>query len=785
MTIAPNGPGIPARGTSSAKSGIGTAFSAASRVWFTTSHGILNEIYYPRIDAACTRDIGFIVTGPHGYFSEEKRHATHTIAAIEPGVPAFRLINDAIDGQYRIEKSICTDPIRDVLLQHTRFIPAAEGLRLFLLAAPHLSNHGDDNTGRIDAYKGRPLLVAERADRAMAITIDAPWAQRSVGYVGTSDGWTDLRDHGDLSATYDFAPDGNVALCGEIDLAACDGEFTLAIGFGHTTPEAAHGCVAALNSGYATAERAYAEEWRQWFSGLDLTSPDDDVQVASAQVLHCHEAVSFPGGVIASLSIPWGFAKGDSDLGGYHLVWPRDLVEAAGGMLACGAHTDVKRVIDYLQATQNEDGSWPQNMWLDGTPYWNGIQLDETALPILLVDLWRRTVPDSDATRYWPMILRAAGFVVRSGPVTAQDRWEEDAGYAPFSIAASIAALLAAADLADDCGDQPSGVFWRETADWWNENIERWMYVAGTDLADEVGVDGYYVRIGASDPIGAASPTEGWVAIKNRPLSESMVNASEIVSPDALALVRFGLRSPDDQRILDTVRVIDHTLRVELPQGPAWRRYTGDGYGEHPNGDPYDGTGVGRPWPLLTGERGHFELARGAPRAAAGLADTMAGFAVGGLLPEQVWDGPTSTDHELAPGGPTGSAMPLVWAHAEYLKLRRSLATGNVFDLPPQTVGRYIDSSVDQPPAVWRPDMQVRSIEPNRPLRIVVHDHVDVVWSVDAWRTKQTTTATDTGQGVWYADIEPALPGVEFTMRWPDRWEGTNYWVSVNEEAVQ
>ena len=150
----------------------------------------------------------------------------------------------------------------------------------------------------------------------------------------------------------------------------------------------------------------------------------------SAAVLRVHESKSFRGGVIASLSIPWGFEKGDDDLGGYHLVWPRDLVEAAGGFLAAGALDDARRVLRFLQVTQEADGHWGQNMWLDGSPYWSGIQMDEAALPILLVDLATRagalTMEERD--RFWPMILRAAGFIVRSGPVSPQDRWEEDPG---------------------------------------------------------------------------------------------------------------------------------------------------------------------------------------------------------------------------------------------------------------------------------------------------------------------------------------------------------------------
>jgi glucoamylase len=205
----------------------------------------------------------------------------------------------------------------------------------------------------------------------------------------------------------------------------------------------------------------------------------------STAMLRAHDAVRFPGGIIASLSVPWGSSKGDDDLGGYHLVWPRDLVEAAGGLIAAGAHEDARGVLHYLQTTQEADGSWPQNMWLDGMPYWSGVQMDETAFPILLVDLANREggLPEGELARLWPMVRRAAGFLLRNGPVTGQDRWEEDGGYSPFTLAVEIAALLAAADLAVLMGAPEQAAYLRETADAWNDQIEDWTYATGTRLA--------------------------------------------------------------------------------------------------------------------------------------------------------------------------------------------------------------------------------------------------------------------------------------------------------------
>ena len=418
-----------------------------------------------------------------------------------------------------------------------------------------------------------------------------------------------------------------------------------------------------------------------------------------------------------------GLAKGDEDLGGYHLVWPRDLVETATGLLAVGAKDAARQVIHYLRAIQEGDGHWPQNCWLDGTAYWNGVQMDECALPILLVDLaWREgALPEAELRGLWPMVKQAAGFIVRNGPVTGQDRWEEDGGYSPFTLAVEIAALLAAADVADQLAAPAQAAYLRETADIWNGLIERWIYVTDTALAKEVGVDGYYVRIAPPETADAASPLTGFVRIKNRPTEVSSQPASQMVSPDALALVRFGLRAPDDPRIRNTIRVIDALLKVDLPAGPCWRRYNGDGYGEHEDGRPFDGTGVGRPWPLLSGERAHYELAAGDRAGAEALLAALEGFASDGhLLPEQVWDAPDIADRELFRGRPSGSAMPLVWAHAEHVKLLRSLADGRIFDMPPQPRQRYQLDGIRSRRDVWRVNHKCRNLSAGRILRVEV-----------------------------------------------------------------
>jgi len=797
IRYAPGWPGIPPRWTSSAKMGVGTALNQHSKVWYTLSHGILNEVYFPRVDQACTRDMGFIVTSGRDFFSEEKRHCTFENRPFEPGIPGYVLTNTDISGRYRIHKEVLSDPYRNVVLQKIRFEPLQGGLtdyRLFALLSPHLANCGYGNTGWIGDYKGFPMFFAEHDGVTLALASSAPWKKRSVGFVGASDGWQDLSRNSAMEWEYDRAENGNIAFTGEVDLATCKGEFLLALGFGGIWTEAGQQARSTLFEDYSEIRQHFVSQWSKWqqtLLPLDAQPRQCDRYRASTAVLRTHESKDFLGGIIASLSIPWGFNKGDEDLGGYHLVWPRDLVETAGALLAAGAVTDAVRVLRYLEATQEIAGNWAQNLWLDGRPYWSGIQMDETAFPILLLDLLRREAPESigKLERWWPMVRQAVSFILRNGPVTQQDRWEEDAGYSPFTLAAEISALLAAAEIADLLGHGEQAQTMRDTADAWNDNIERWVYATGGDLAAQLGVEGYYVRISPPDTDGAASPTQGFVPIKNKPPGQDGERAYHIISPDALALVRFGLRAPDDPRIVNTLRAIDALLAVELPQGPCWYRYNGDGYGEHKDGSAFDGTGIGRAWPLLAGERAHYCLAGGHRDEAEALLTVLENSTSGqsGALPEQVWDAADIPALELFRGKPTGSACPLVWAHSEYVKLRRSIRDGKVFDQPPQTVQRYLKEKHVRQIFGWRFNNKTRSIPKNKTLRIVMLTAATVHWSIDGWKTSHDTETRDTGLGIHVLDLPTAsLPAGDqavFTFYWPEekRWEGKDYSVVVEK----
>lgn len=790
---APGQPGIAPRWTSSAKSGVGTAIESRSRVWFTTSHGILNEVYYPRVDQANTRDMGLLVTAGADFFSEEKRHTKSAVSLLAPGVPGYELTNTCVEERYRIVKTIISDPERDVVLQDIRFEAlrgARTDYRLYAILAPHLGNQGADNSGWVGDYKGVPMLFAERGSRALALACSANFAAASCGYVGVSDGWQQINARKRLTDCYTEARNGNIALTAEVDLERCDGRFVLALAFGPSAAEAGQDARAALLRDFDSVRAMFVEGWNEFhkdsYDVRPRTPSAEEAYRLGIAILRTHEDKGHPGALIASLSIPWGNSKGDHDLGGYHVVWPRDLVESAGALLAAGRAEDARHALHYLMVTQDADGHWPQNMWLDGTAYWSGSQMDETGLPIMLADHLRRDGALGTLDP-WAMVRLAASYLVSNGPVTPEDRWEEDGGYSTFTLAVEVASLLAAADFADAEGESGVATYLRETADTWNDSIERWTYVTDTDTARASGVDGYYVRIAPCN-VNDGEPRESHVvSIKNHPRSASQMPYSDLVSPDALALVRFGLRAANDPRITNTIRVIDRVLRSETANGPVWHRYNDDGYGEHRDGAPFDGTGIGRGWPLLGGERAHYELAAGDVSEAERLLESLRHqTSPGGLIPEQIWDAEDVPERELVNGCPSGSAMPLVWAHAEYVKLARSIHDGRVFDTPPQTIQRYIDRRTTSRFAMWRFNNKARRIPSGKTLRIETRDAAVVHWSCDGWQSVRDTEAADTTLGLWVADLAteqlPANTRVQFTFYWPGsrRWEGVDFSVTID-----
>jgi glucoamylase len=784
-------PGMAPAWTHSAKEGVGTAYHTASRVWFTLSHGILNEVYYPTVDSPQIRDLQYLVSDGESFFHEEKRDLASELAYLDPHVPGFRITSRDPAGRYRLVKEIIADPHLPCVLVHTRLEGDEEFLKklhLYVLLAPHLESRGWGNNAAATDVAGKTILVAFRGATYLALGSTAPFKKTSCGYVGASDGWTDLRDNFRMDWQFDFADDGNVALTGEIDLSESR-TFTLGLGFGPGYQAAATTLLQSLGIHYEEQRRRYQEQWsrvRGHVFPVERVSGDGgSLYCVSHTLLHAHEDKSFPGALIASLSIPWGEERSDQDgLGGYHLVWTRDMCQSATALLTTGDWETPLRALIYLAAAQRPDGGFYQNFWIDGKPYWQGIQLDEVSFPVMLA--WRLkelgALQDFDP---YPMVLKAARYLIDRGPATPQERWEENAGYSPSTLAANIAALICAADFARLRGDEESGLFLEEYADYLESRVESWTVTTQGSLLPEI--PRHYIRIHPVDPEHphpVEDPNVGTLQIRNRPPGEPFeFPAKDIVDAGFLELVRYGIRKPRDPLIEDSLAVVDAVLKVETPFGPCWRRYNHDGYGQRPNGGAFNGWGKGRAWPLLTGERAHYEFAAG--RKVKDLIRAIESFAAkGGMLPEQIWDEADRPDLRLYFGKPTGAVMPLMWAQAEYMKLLRSVWDEAVFDRIPAVADRYSNNKRRKGLEVWKFNRQVRSVAAGHTLRIQASSSFRLRWTLDEWATPKDGVALSTELGIHYLDIpvpRAQRAPVRFTFYWTDgdRWEGKNFAVAI------
>jgi glucoamylase len=763
---------------------VGCALGPA-RLWFTTGYGIVNEVYYPRVDLPQIRDLGFIVADGRGFWVEVKRMQNYRIVLPDAGVPVIDVIHS--HARFELRLRIVPDPQREVLLVGIA-LDGDEALRPYALLAPHLGGSGSDNLAEAAAHRGRKVLWAEQGPFGVALAASSgersdAWGEISAGYVGVSDGWQDFARNGALTWRFDTAGPGNVALVGELPNRA-----TLALGFGTSRESAATLAFSSLTQPIEAVRETCISAWQEWHRGMRLATlaaagtgaglgPALQAQIAtSAMVLRVHQDKTYPGAMIASLSIPWGNSR--DDIGGYHLVWPRDLVESAGALLALGATAEAADILRYLIATQRADGRWSQNQWLGGKAYWDGEQLDETAFPVLLAT----ALADLDALDgidIRDMVQRALSWVASNGPSTEQDRWEENAGFNSFTLAVCVAALV--------CGarhlPEPARSFALAIADFWNSRIEVWTSARDTTLARDSGVAAYYIR--GVPPVVAAS-AEGLrhvLPIKNC-LVDPRLAADEQISTDFVQLVRLGLREANDPLVVDTLKVVDRLLKVQTPFGASWHRYNGDGYGEHQDGAPYDSVGVGRAWPLLTGERGHLEVAAG--RDPLAYLDAMAAMTgPAGMIPEQIWDAAALPDRNLWPGKPTGSAMPLVWAHAEFIKLAASRQLKRPFDRPEAVWQRYSGKRPTPDFALWMPRVPIDEIEPGHALRICLAEPARVHWGLDGWQRITDTGTIDLGLGLHVADIPASIMAsrkrLDFTIQWAAslRWEGRDYAVHI------
>jgi glucoamylase len=776
------------RWTRGAKAAVGTAYSTSSRVWYTLDYACVTEVYYPTIDSPQIRDLQFLVTDGETFFHDERRNFIGHIDCLSGAALGFTVTNREKEGRYVIHKTILGDPHQNCLLIDTEIEASSEllrKLRVYILCAPHLEIGGWHNNGQVLRYDNNTILAANKGETWLVISATVPFTECSCGYVGVNDGWTDLSDNYRLDWQYEAVRDGNIALTAGLDLSRSR-KFTIGLAFGTTRHNALSTLAQSLAIPFEQTRDAFIRQWERTSKRFVLTEGSDNSKLfdRSVNLLLAHEDKTYPGAMIASLSIPWGDEKGDDEIGGYHLVWTRDLVKSVSALIAVGDVATPLRALIYLAVSQRRDGGFYQNFWIDGRPHWTGIQLDEVAFPVILAwRLWKLGA----LGKFDPygMICRACAFLIREGPVTAQERWEEASGYSPSTLAAHIAGLICGAEFLESRGDKEAADFIRHYADFLESHIERWTVTTQGTLVP--GVKRHYIRLNPGDIQHCIDedPNCGTLILANqRPGGRYEYPAKDIVDAGFLELVRYGVRDAHDSLIVDSLRIVDAVLKVDTPFGPCWHRYNHDGFGQRDDGFSFNAWGVGRAWPLLTGERGHYEIAAGndpEPYLRA-----MEKFSAGiGLLPEQVWDTPDLLWRHLHFGKKTGAAMPLLWAHSEYVKLCRSAADGKNCDLLKAVYDRYVrDKGERQAIEIWKLNRQIQAVPVGTMLRIQADFPFLLHWTADEWVHSTDTRSKSTALDIDFVDLPVSGENstLRFTFFWinENRWEGKDYNVEIH-----
>ncbi len=744
---APGGPGSPPSWGPGRKQGFGTAPGLRSRVWLTIARGNLSEVFFPQLDQPALHELRFLAAAPGSPPVDDAREATHQVRWLKPGIPCFRVTS--AHQEYRLTKEFCCDPDLNAVVVSGEYHPELPDVRLFVQASAHVRPGGPGNDGFV-LDRDPPVLALRQEDVWMVVV--GPFQSALAGYLNSSDVLVDLHDNdGELLGDWSQATSGNAAVGARLGIAA--GAFQLAIGFAHVRDDAEEVARQALRRGAGRVREQFEQAWRN-LPDLDpnvlkVAGDGGDLALASVAVLRSLEDKTHRGAFIASPAAPWGEACTDGDQV-YHLVWTRDLFHIVSALHDMGDASPALRALEYLAGCQRSDGAWDQNFTLDGTAHWTGIELDEVAYPILLA--WRLGSTGALETDPWPDLVRpATRFLLANGPVTSLDRWEDDGGLSPSTMAACIAALVAAAEFADDRGEHEAAQHLRAVADYWHERVDPWLYVRAFR---------HYVRLNP-DP--------------DQPPAHDAALGLEFVE-----LFRLGLRAPGDPRIEHSLATADALLKTHFATGPAWRRYIGDAYGESAEGKPWTRLtpGVGRPWPLLTAERAHRELARQQPIVE--LVAALEGFAGPELmLPEQVWDAEDIPERELYFGHPTGSVAPLGWAHGEYLKLLVALASSRRTDAVAPAGRRYAGGGPPKPAFVWHPRHPFQTFPTGRTVVVQAEKPGSVRWTADGWASYKELPLRDTTLDLWVAALptDTMRPGaiVEWTTHHDAQWEGVNH----------
>jgi len=749
QTLAPGGPGKDTYWATAAKQGIGTSASLESKVWFTLADGVMTEVYYPDVTTANVHMLQFVVVNPKTKRVETEREdtiheiqslgmsrnekivhlpSTTSIAGVAlsegyrgesfPASLSFRQTNRSKSGSWIISKTYITDPGSDSVLISVGFSSKDKDDQLYVYYDPSLGNTGMKDSGWSE---GRSFVSVD-GQIASALTCGrCSFGDATNGFFGVNDGLTQLQKIHAIDHPFSRAENGNLVQMAKVTrVSVGGGPMLFALGFGKTATEAVNAAQSSLTKGFEKTYQEYQKGWFDYLKTLPKVDPKYKAQFnMAAMVLKAQEDKTVRGANVASLTIPWGGgANANEDVGGgYHLVWSRDLYHVFTAYMALGDMAAANRALDFLfNIQQKPDGSFPQNSWLDGKRGWGSLQMDEVGYPLIMAYQLGRY----DKATYEKHVKPAADFIVKNGPVTPQERWEEKPGYSPSTIAAEIAGLVCAADIAKRNRDQARADLYLKTADDWQANIEKWTATTNGPFGD----GHYYLRLTQHGKPDAGEKME----LSN---SSGSFSENEIVDAGFLELVRLGIKRPDDPLIARSVKVVDEQLKISTPNGESFYRYNHDGYGEMDDGRRWnwDGkyTGKGRLWALLAGERGQYELAQYASAKAkefnpptgrsnykaelqhSGLLlshaqsrlDAMLGFANEGMMiPEQVWDKkevPTNREREFVPelkfGEGTGSATPLAWSMAQFIRLAMSLKAGKNLDTPQVVYDRYVKNS--------------------------------------------------------------------------------------------